>query len=368
MATKTILILGGYGETGKVLCSYLLKQTNAQLVIAGRRLSKAERLCAELRNSYPKRKVSAVFADASNRQALVKAFKGIDLIVDATSAVDLVSNVAKAALEAGVDYLDYHFDQNVFFELEKLKSKIDKSGHLFITQAGFHPGLPSAFVRLGATYFDTLNKAIVGMAMSSKIEKPESIYELVDVIADYQVDIFKEGRWQLTGYRDFKKINFGQRFGTRTCYPIQLVEMRDLPAMFPLTESGVYVAGFNWFADYIVFPLAFVLFKIKRNLGRHFIAQLLTFALNYFSRNLSGVSFVLEEEGMKNGQPTRLRITAESSDAYAFTAIPVVACIQQYLDGNLPNTGLWMMGHIVDPKRLITDMREMGVIINIQTI
>jgi len=348
MDMKTILILGGYGGTGRVLCRRLLKVTDAAIIIAGRNIEEANGLCSDLNSEFPARTISAVFADAADYDSLVAAFKNMTLVIDATTATRCVQNVAKAALEAGADYLDFHFEQKIVSEIETMAQKIKDSGRCFVTQAGFHPGLPSAFVRYAAPQFEEFKKAIIGMAMSSKIEKPESIYELVDVLADYKVDIFKNGKWKQADYReDFKKLNFGARFGTRTCYPIQMEEMRALPKMFSLEETGVYAAGFNWFIDYLVFPLAFILFAIKKGLGRHLIAKLLIYGFNNFSGNGRGVSFILEAEGTKGGKPVKFRILAEHDDAYEFTAIPIAACIRQYLDGSIAKPGLWLMGHIV---------------------
>ena len=188
----------------------------------------------------------------------------------------------------------------------------------------------------------------------------------MDVLADYKVDIFIDGKWKNAGNSDFKKINFGPRFGVRTCYPIQMEEIRAMPEMFGLKETGVYVAGFNWFVDYFIFPVAFLLFKIKKGLGRNLIAKLLLWGMNTFSGPQQGVSFVLEAEGEKEGKPIRMRVIATHDNGYEFTAIPVVACIRQYLDGSIAKPGLWMMGHIVDPTRLLKDMERMGIKTHIQ--
>jgi len=366
MSTKSIIILGGYGGTGKVICRRLLEETDAAIIIAGRNTDSADEFCSILKREFSEKNISTVFADASNYQSLVTAFKNITLVIDATTATAHVSNVARAAIETGTDYLDFHFEQKTVSELETMKQKIEDSGRCFITQAGFHPGLPSTFVRYSAPQFDEFKKAIVGMAMNTEIEKPESIYELVDVLGDYKVDIFKKGKWKQAGYTDFEKINFGVRFGTKICYPIQMEEMYVLPKMFPLEETGVYVAGFNWFVDYLVFPLTFFLAAIKKGLGRHLIAKLIIYGLNNFSNDNRGVSFVLEAEGTKDNKPVKFRVVAEHDDAYEFTAIPIVACIHQYLNGNIAKPGLWLMGHIVDPNRLFTDMEKMGIEINTQ--
>lgn len=366
MKTKTILILGGYGGTGKVICSLLLERTDVSIIIAGRNLQKAEELLTQLKRKFSERRVSAVFADVSDPNSLITAFKDITLVIDATTATRYVKNVAKVALKANVDYLDFHFEQTVVSDLETMSKEIKESGRCFITQAGFHPGLPSAFVRYAAPKFDEYDKAVIGMAMNSKIEKPESIYELVDVLMDYKVDIFKKGKWKKAGNNDFKRLYFGTRFGNRTCYPIQMEEMYALPEMFHLEETGVYVAGFNWFIDYLVFPLAFILFFIKKGLGRNLIAKLLVYGFNNFSKDNRGVAFVLEAEGVKDKKLIKFRVLADHNDAYKFTAIPIVECIRQYLDGSIAKPGLWLMGHIVNTDRLMKDMKDMGVKIQTQ--
>lgn len=362
MSNKTIFVLGGYGGTGKVICRRLLESTDVNLIIAGRHLEEAEKLARELKDKFPDRNISAVFADAEDSASLQSAVGRVNLIIDATTATKAVQNVARAAIKAGADYLDFHFEQNVVGLLRALDAEIKKVGRVFITQAGFHPGLPAAFARFAAPQFDIYRKAIIGMAMNSNIEKPESIYELVDMLADYKVDIFKNKKWQRAGWRDLKKIDFGKRFGIRSCYPLEMEEMKILPEMFPaLEETGVYAAGFNWFIDYFVFPLAFILFTIKKGLGRHLIAKLLVFGFNNFSKNNRGVSFVLEAEGEKAGKQIKYRVMAEHEDAYEFTAIPVIACVRQYLNGGIADPGLYLMGQVVEPNRLIKDIEEMGV-------
>ena len=60
-----------------------------------------------------------------------------------------------------------------------------------------------------------------------------------------------------------------------------------------------------------------------------------------------------------------MEITLYHHDAYMFTAIPVAACLLQYLDGLIRKAGLWTQANIVEPNRFMKDMERMGVHIQI---
>lgn len=361
---SSVLVLGAYGGTGRPLCRWLLEVTDADLVMAGRNRQKAEQFGRELGSAFAGRTVSAVSADASYYESLVSAFQGVDLVIDATTAIDCFSNIARAALDAQADFLDFHLDHTLIDRLDVSPDQIAQRGRTVITQGGFHPGLPAALVRYAAPRFDRMRSAVIGMAMAARIDRPETLHEIVDALADYRVDIFKDGQWKKAAASDMKRLAFGRRFGVKTCYPLHMEEMRALPDMYPLEETGVYVAGFNWFADYLVFPLAMVLLRFK--IDRSLIERMLAASLNFSASGDQGVDIVLEAQGTRDGRPFACRVILEHDDAFELTAIPVVACVRQYLDGTI-EPGLWMMAHAVDPDRLVDDLRDMGARIDVRT-
>ena len=73
------------------------------------------------------------------------------------------------------------------------------------------------------------------------------------------------------------------------------------------------------------------------------------------------VELQVQAAGLKDGRPATMQATVSHTDGYELTAIPVVATILQYLDGSARKPGLWMMGHLVDPPRLMRDMEAMGI-------
>ncbi|MBK8752995.1 MAG: hypothetical protein IPL99_15805 [Candidatus Competibacteraceae bacterium] len=65
---------------------------------------------------------------------------------------------------------------------------------------------------------------------------------------------------------------------------MDMIEMRSTPEIYRLKSTGVYVAGFNEFVDYVIFPLMMMCQMIGKGLLRHFWANSLIWGIN----NLSG--------------------------------------------------------------------------------
>ena len=94
------------------------------------------------------------------------------------------------------------------------------------------------------------------------------------------------------------------------------------------------------------------------------MGKLLYWGIKTFAQPPYGMVLKVEAEGEKDGEKKKTVVSAFHEDGYMFTAIPVVACMFQYLDGSIRKPGLWMMGHLVDPIRLVEDMERMGVQVN----
>jgi saccharopine dehydrogenase (NAD+, L-lysine-forming) len=139
-------------------------------------------------------------------------------------------------------------------------------------------------------------------------------------------------------------------------------ELGPLPDMYPsLTEVGFYISGTHWVTDWVITPLAIAALKLAPRRALRPMGRLVWWAMQTFARPPFQVTLLVESSGLKDGQAARLTATVSHPDGYEITAIPVVACLLQYLDGSVRRPGLWMMGHLVDPLRLFKDMERMGV-------
>ena len=354
---KTLLILGGYGYTGKFLAKHLLAQTDANIIISGRSLEKAKSFADELNSP----RVTVRRVDASDADSLAQALQNVKLCLVAAPTTHHTETVVRACIDARVDYLDVQFSSKKLNVLYARENEIKQAGLCFVTEAGYHPGLPAALIRYAATKMDILESAVTaGYLNMNNIPYTEAVDELMEAFLDYQAQVYKNGAWTKPTSWEMRSFNFGKDLGKRTCYSMFFEELRNLPSMYPsLKETGFYISGSNWLADLIVTPLVFVGIKLAPKRGIRPLGKLMWWAMGK-SRPPYLVALKVEAKGLLNGKQAEAQIRVAHPDGYELTAIPVVAYLSQYLDGSSRKPGVHMMGHIAEPVRLFQDMRKMG--------
>lgn len=358
-----ILILGGTGETGRLIARHLLEQSDAEITLATRHPDKARALAEELNERYPGGRVRSAFADAADAGSLWAAFQDQDLVVMAAPTAANVETVALAALETGVDYLDVQLGAAKFALLQTLAGRIERAGRCFITEAGFHPGLPSALVRYAAGHLDTIESALVAgyLNMGKDLPYTEAVDELIDSFRNYQGQTFKDGKWTKAGSYETRRVDFGGGIGRKRCSSMFFEELRPLPEMYlSLKDLGFFISESHWVIDYAVMPITFVWLKAMPCALRP-VGRFLWWGMRTFHKPPYKVELQVQASGSKDGEPTVVKASVAHPDGYELTAIPVVAALLQYLDGSARRPGLWMMGHFADPLRLMSDMEKMDL-------
>jgi saccharopine dehydrogenase (NAD+, L-lysine-forming) len=302
MKQKTILILGGSGNTGRRLAQLLLQESTANLMLGGRNLDKARACTEELNRKFEGNRVCSRHVDASDLPSLHNACEEVDFVIVASSTTQFTRQIAQAAVEAKIGYLDIQYSSQKISTLRSLESAISHAGCCFITDGGFHPGLPAFLVRYAAKSLDQLETARVGSVIKEDWKNLEvddsTVFELMELMNDFEMSTYKKGKWRkasLYSTSDFIRMDFGAVFGMQYCAPMFLEEMRALPEIYPtLTETGFYVGSFNWFVDWVIMPIAMVAMKISSRAALKPMARWMHWGLKAFSRPPYGTLLKIE--------------------------------------------------------------------------
>ena len=370
---KKVLILGGYGNTGFLIARLLLQESDIQVVIAGRNLNRAQQAVNDLNRKFHTGRASSTQVDAADTNSLKAAFEGVNIVVVASSTIDYTRNVAVLALDTGADYLDVQLSSPAKLAvLNSLREKIEKEKRCFITDGGFHPGVPAAMVRYAATQFDALEVANVSASFQlnwKELQFSESTTsEFIDELMNFNPLVLKNKKWIKMSMNKLPKFDFGELFGEQYCPPMFLEELRSLPNAIPsLKETGFYIAGFNWMTDYIIMPIAFAAFKMFHQKAKRPLGKFFSWGLKNFSKPPFGAVLQLEAMGLKNKKNRFIHMRLTHNDAYVLTAVPVVACFLQYLTGSIRRPGLWFQANLVESTQFFKDIERLGVGITVKS-
>jgi saccharopine dehydrogenase (NAD+, L-lysine-forming) len=249
--------------------------------------------------------------------------------------------------------------------LHEREFEVESAGRTVITDGGFHPGVPGALARHAATLVPGLTDAFIGGSFNIDWRSLEfsdaSITEFVDELAQMNPSTFFDGRW-IRSWSMMREFQFGGDIGRRQCAPWAIEEIRELPKAIPtLRNAGFYVAGFSPAIDYVVMPAAFAALWLaprqRERIGRAFL-----WSLRRFTPRTPWA--VLQLEGM-GGTPRRvISVRVSHTDGYELTAMPVVACIEQLLDGPR-RPGVWTQAAYVDTAAFLRRLESLGVSVQV---
>ncbi len=363
--SRTILVLGGYGNAGVKIAELLVRETDARVLIGGRQGSRAKLVADRLKRQYGGDRAAGVLVDAAEPRLLRAALEPVDLLVVASSTTALTATVAEAAVQARVDWFDIQSSERKLATLRAVRDAIERSGCCFITDGGLHPGMPGAVVRFAAGFIDRPQHVRVAMLFNLDWADldvaPATTDEFVRELAQSKLRVYERGSWVRRRSWAAQRIDFGPPYGRRSTVPLWLDELASLPALYPpIQDLGLWVAGFNWFVDYVALGVGRAGLWLLGDRAIPSVNKLLQFGLRRFSRPPWGSVILVEAQGWKKGRLVEFRGAVSHRDGYDLTAIPAVAALLQYLDGSIRKPGLWQQALVVEPRRFMADLERLG--------
>nr|MCU0389060.1 hypothetical protein [Chitinophagaceae bacterium] len=95
--------------------------------------------------------------------------------------------------------------------------------------------------------------------------------------------------------------------------------------------------------------------------GKRLCGKLMHWGIEKYYDNNPGIELYLIAKGTRDNNQKSFTLKLVSYDPFDFTAISVIACLKQYLDNTINIPGLHLMGNVVDEKRIMEDLKSMGL-------
>lgn len=154
MSTK-ILVLGGAGHIGSVIVSELHSlDPTAEITIADKNVEKAKEIAETVGSN-----IKILHIDATAEDSLINAIKKFDVAVSALGPFHKFGvPVLKAALSAGVNFVDINDDYDATEEALKLHEEAQKRKVTALIGMGATPGITNLLASYGAQKLDEVSE------------------------------------------------------------------------------------------------------------------------------------------------------------------------------------------------------------------
>lgn len=226
-----VVVVGGMGLTGR--CAVYDLMMNEKI---------DEITVADINRTvdFPDKRVKYIKVDASDHENLVKALRGNDVVINAVQYYYNI-NIMKAALEAGVHYLDLGGLYYVTLEQMKLDQDFKNKGILAIVGMGAQPGISNIMASYAVSKLDKVDKILIrdGWVDKTNYSKlfftwsPSTLFDEFTLTAVH----YNNGFIQSEPFSASEEYDFGWEVGKTKIFRTVHSELATLPSSF--AEKGI---------------------------------------------------------------------------------------------------------------------------------
>lgn len=360
-----IAILGAAGNAGRLLAQQLAPELDdrAELLLVGRREAPLAALCEQINHQAGRALALTVCADFTDLPRMRTILAGTQLVVISAALGNHTAPLAALVLEVGADWLDIMLSTPAKWQaLTALAPAIAQQGRCFITDGGFHPGLPAAMARWAADRMDTLTQAEIYAALcidwQASTLSDSTLAEALDEFTAFDMCVWVQGRRRRLNLFALPRFTFAAPIGQKICTPMPLGEMQALIAAQPtLQRANFYIAGFSPICDWLLLPAIVMLTRCgARTLALRTLRHVLTHCAS--SPPPHQLEITLMAEGRVAKDNVSMTLSLSGNDPYLMTVLPAIACIRQWLSGPPFPPGLHHQGMIVEPEQFFSDLQH----------
>jgi NAD(P)-dependent dehydrogenase (short-subunit alcohol dehydrogenase family) len=338
---KRVLIIGGYGNFGRFIAKRLAKETNIQLIIAGRHVQKAELLCTQLA-AHNKAEYTQINIHHQLKESLASICP--DIVIHTSGPYQHQGyDVAKACIQQGCHYIDLADAREFVVGIKQLHSAAIAKNVFICSGASSVPCLTNAIINYFQSHFEKITDLDYAIATA----------QLTNLgLATTSAGLSYAGKPFSTLVNGTEKIIYGWQnlkirklwgLGFRCLGNCDIPDLTLFPDRYPTLVNIRFQAGLELkFLHFILWSLSYLVrFKLCPNL-QIFAPIMLKISrlFDLFGNNNSG--FYMRLKGLdKQGQKTQkmFEIFAKQGDGLYIPCVPAIILSKKLANDITPLTG-----------------------------
>lgn len=233
-----VLVLGGYGNFGRIICQRLSAIAGIELIVAGRDAIQ----CADLARSLGARGV-CLDMDQDDLSAQLRQLK-VQLVISTAGPFQRQDyRVAQAALAADAHYLDLADARHFVCGIHQLHQQALDRGLLISSGASSVPALAAAVIDQARPQFSRLDAIHHGISSSEKTPGVATVAAVLDYCGK-PIRQWRERQWiQVHGWQEMVSHDFPAPLGRRWLANCDIPDLELFPQRYPEIASVRFSAG-----------------------------------------------------------------------------------------------------------------------------
>ncbi|WP_416148964.1 saccharopine dehydrogenase NADP-binding domain-containing protein [Salipaludibacillus sp. HK11] len=215
---KNILVIGGYGQVGSVICKNLSHKYPKKVIAAGRNFNKAVKFSLSTNE-----KVIPLELDIYNLDASHEVFKSTQLVIMCLDQKG--TSFVEKCIQNKVNYIDISPSYGILSKIENLHSKALESETTLVLGVGLAPGLTNLMVKKIIPHFDKVTKTdiFLMLGVGEKHGRDGVEWLLNNINSNYF--IFENGQSRkVSSFTEGRNVELPKKYGKRKAYRFDLAD------------------------------------------------------------------------------------------------------------------------------------------------
>lgn len=327
---KRILVVGGYGSVGRLICQHLSARSDIAVSVGGRDASKAVALANAIGGQ-------GVRVDLDDPRTWDQACDGIDWVVMCIDQKDV--SFVSFLFERGIHYIDITASDRLFQAIEQLAPRRSTA----LLSVGLAPGLTNI-----------LAVHCVGRLDSAELVEIGLLFGLGDSHGDAAIEWMADQLFAARQDIEPCVLAFGFGQGSRTAYAVDFSDQHSLRRTLPVETATTRLAFETRFATWGIFALG------RLFAGNRFVRQLTVGLFKRIRAGRATCNVSVTASGWHKGKRATATAHFAAEVEATVTARLSVLQIDQFLARPVV-PGVWHSHQVIDPEAVLASVTALGI-------